>query len=263
VDQTFLADIERLSVDIEKAYNSFKLRQASALVMQLATLGNVYFDQKKPWVLIKELETKPQLITTLTCCMHCLKVLALVSSPIIPTAAGEIWEMLGIPKALDKVNFRDEVEIINSDQMKLKKPKILFSKVEDSVIEKELAQLEKIELAPVEQKLEPLKELITFDDFQKLDLRVGKILEAEKVPKSKKLLKLRIDIGFEERTIVSGIATSFPDLASLIGQKAIIVANLKPAKLMGIESQGMLLSAGETILELPKLDSSSLGSSVR
>ena len=263
VDQTFLADIERLSVDIEKAYNSFKLRQASALVMQLATLGNVYFDQKKPWVLVKEIETKPELITTLTCCLHCLKVLALVSSPIIPTAAEGIWDMLGMPKGLDKVNFRDEVEIVNSDQMKLKKPKILFSKVEDSVIEKELAQLEKIEVTPVEKKLEPLKELITFDDFQKMDLRVGKILEAEKVPKSKKLLKLKIDIGFEERTIVSGIASSFPDPASLVGQKAIIVANLKPAKLMGIESQGMLLSAGETTLELPILDSSSLGSTVR
>ncbi|MDN3504338.1 MAG: methionine--tRNA ligase [Rhabdochlamydiaceae bacterium] len=263
VDQTFLADIERLSVDIEKAYNSFKLRHASQLVMQLATLGNVYFDQKKPWVLVKELETKPQLIATLACCLHCLKVLAMVSSPIIPTAALEIWGMLGLPKALDKINFRDEVEVINSEQMKLKKPKILFSKVEDSVIQNELDLLEKANIEPIKEKLEPLKELIAFDDFQKLDLRVGKILEAVKVPKSKKLLKLKIDIGLEERTIVSGIASNFPDPSVLEGQKAIIVANLKPAKLMGIESQGMLLSAGDTILELPKLESSSLGATVR
>ena len=261
VDAQFIADIERLSKEIHDAYDSYKLRQASSLVMQLATLGNVYFDKKKPWVLIKETETKEALITTMACCLHCLKVLAMLSSPIIPDAAHKLWRLLGIETPLEMVNFHTEVETLNGEKMKLQKPEILFEKVADEWIAEEKEKLKKVS-KPIEAA-EPLKKEITFDQVEAIDLRVAQVIDAQAVPKSKKLLKLTVDLGFEKRTIVSGIAHSYSEPDALVGKKVIIVANLKPAKLMGIESQGMILAAGSKELELPSLQDMPVGSVVR
>ncbi|MCF7852950.1 MAG: methionine--tRNA ligase [Simkaniaceae bacterium] len=261
-DQAFLSQIESLAIETQHAYEHFKVRQAAGLLMQLAALGNVYFDQKKPWVLIRETEDKQALLTTMASCLHCLKVLAILSYPIIPEAALKLWDLLGINKALEMIHFRDEIETVSSNQMKLKKPTILFSKIEDDMMNQEMKHLKQVEETPSTPSYEPLKEMISFDDFQKVDLRVAQILTVENVPKSKKLLKLTVDLGFEKRTIVSGIAQSFPDIEVLIGKKILVVANLKPANLMGIESQGMILAAGEKDLDLPSLQSAHIGDRV-
>lgn len=260
IDQEFLAAIEQTTTDITHAYNAFKLRQAAQLVMHLATLGNVYFDRKKPWALIKEVSDKAQLITTLSCCLHSLKVLALVSYPIIPEAAMQLWDMLGIQVALTNVNFKATCQEVNLKVIHLKKPKRLFSKIEDHVIEEEINQLKSKEQNAQTKAQE--KALISFEQFQSMDLRVGQILSVENVPKSHKLLKLVVDIGMEKRTIVSGIAKAYADQHALIGKKVIVVANLKPAKLMGIQSEGMILAAGDDPLEIPFLVEAKVGAKV-
>ena len=129
--------------------------------------------------------------------------------------------------------------------------------IKDEVIEEEINFLKSKEKDKA--KSTSLKEAISFDDFTKLDLRVGEILAAEKVPKSKKLLKFEVDLGFEKRTIVSGIAQSYPRADQLVGMKVVVVANLKPAKLMGIKSEGMILCAGADEVELLSLAKSASG----
>jgi len=240
-DQKFLSKIKSLVETIHQAYSSFHLRKATQLIMELSTAGNVYFDAKKPWALAKDPGTHKVMQTTIGCCIECLKALALVSSPIIPIAAQKLWQMIGNATELEKQNWRQIMEKSIKAKTPLPEPEPLFKKIEDAVIEKEVEELK--QSLPTQSKYEPLKEEITFDTFQKLDLRVGEILSVEKVPKSKKLLKLSIDLGFEKRIVVSGISQFYEDPQVLVGKKVVIVANLKPAKLMGVESQGMLLVA--------------------
>ena len=250
-DQVFLDKIKNLVGEIAHAYNSFHLRKASQLIMELATCGNVYFDRKKPWVLVKDPSTTPAMQTAIGCCIECLKALALVSSPIIPATSQKLWELIGYSTELSTLNWSDIMDEPMKTGTPLPDPAPLFKKVEDEVVEKE-ENLLKENLPKPDTNYEPLKEEITFEDFAKIDLRVGEILTVESVPKSKKLLKLSVDLGFETRTIVSGISPYFEDPQTLMGKKVIIVANLKSAKLMGIESQGMLIvvNMGEKI-EMP------------
>jgi methionyl-tRNA synthetase len=254
VDVAFITNIKKLVHEIAESYDSYKLRKAASLVMEMATAGNIYFDHKKPWVMVKDLSQKEPLLTTLGLCLYALKMLSLVSLPIIPEAAGRLQAMLGIESYS---TLLEEATVLDSEQMSpTKTPTILFHKVEDAVIEEELALLKE---PPAHR---PLKEQIAFDDFQKVDLRVATILSAESVPKSKKLLLLTVDLGFEKRQIVSGIALHYENPSDLIGKKVVIVANLKPAKLMGIESQGMILACGEETLELLELKNQLAGSIV-
>jgi methionyl-tRNA synthetase len=171
--------------------------------------------------------------------------------------------MLGFQEYLPTVDIRKELKIVSFNATELKEPKILFKKIEDCVIEQEISLLQ-AELKPQQTTYEPLKQLCTIEQFDMIDLRVGQIVKAEKVEKSKKLLKLQVNLGFEVRTIVSGIALDVPVIEDLIGKKVLIVANLHPAKLMGIESQGMLLagSLGE-MFEIPSLQNLEPGSRVR
>lgn len=242
-DEHFLAKIEQLAKDAAGAYSSFRLRKASAIVMELAQLGNVYFDAKKPWVANRSAVTHQDMANTIGCCIQCLKTLALISFPIIPETAEKVWKMLGFKTALSHVKWDDVVSSPLEEGQVLPDPAILFAKVEDEVIQKEIEKLKQISAANAPAASVPLKEQISIDDVRKLDLRVAKILYVERVPKSKKMLKLTVDLGFEQRTILSGIGEKMKDITQLIGQQAIIVANLKPATLMGLESQGMILSA--------------------
>ncbi len=264
-DKEFLDGIFKLISEIENAYSNYHLRKATQFIMELAKLGNVYFDQKQPWKLKKEKEKQEELFICLNLCIKCIKALALVSSPIIPTSSQKIWEQLGYDSDLSKTNF-DEIKKLDLEAGKaLPKPSIIFSKIEDEIINLEIEKLKgsKMDENLPTKALKDLKEEITFNDFSKIDLRVGQIIEAHKVEKSKKLLKIIVDLGFEKRQIISGIAKSInPDL--LIGKKVIVVANLKPAKLMGIESQGMILAAGDDgdSLELPFIQDKDIGSIV-
>lgn len=258
-DRAFLASVKQSAAESAKAYESFSLREASHCFMQLATKGNVYFDSCKPWALVKDSTKQQQLAACLYCCIECLKTLALVASPIIPDSAQKLWIMLGFKDSIEKSSFAELLakELVLNE--KLPKPDILFKHVEDEQIAAELAILEKLKVSnegkKVIRSLESLKALIEFPDFLKVDLRIGKIIEAERVPKSKKILKLKVDLGFEQRTIASGIGEGRESLDSLIGMQVIVVANLKPASIMGITSEGMLVACkNENGLFLPTCD---------
>jgi len=262
IDQTFLEKINEVVQQINEAYEGFRLRRASQLMMELAGIGNAYFDAKKPWSDAKQSETRARMETTLACCFECLKSLALVSSPIIPETAQKVWQMLGESTPLSEQKWDEIVNRRLQSGQKLGEPMILFQKIEDSEIEAEVAKLhEKAEAAKPKEYV-PLKTAITIDELDKVDLRIGIVLKAEPVPKSKKLLKLSVDLGFEIRTIVSGIS-QFYDVENLVGKRVVVVANLKPATLMGIQSQGMVLAGSDgPSLEVLSINSLSPGSTV-
>jgi len=252
IDQEFLKNVQRLVQEAGLAYSSFKVRQASQVIMELAQLGNAYFDNKHPWKDAKDPSIRSRMETTIHCCLQSLKALALISLPIIPNVAEQLAQMIGYS---NKTFFDLGWDQIQKEGLPightLPKPAILFQRVEDEAIQQELAKLNQMAAAAKakenakEKVLAPLKETISIDEVRQLDLRVGKVLEAERVPKSKKLLKLLVDIGLENRTIVSGIGESYKP-EEVRGLFVIVVANLKPATLMGVTSQGMLLAGDKT-----------------
>lgn len=272
IDREFLQNIQDIAKQSAENFDQFKLRKGSQLVMELAQLGNIYFDAKRPWHDAKNEETKLRMKTTLACCLECLKTLALLSFPIIPETAEKVWKMLGYSEPLQEKGWKQ----ILADKMPagraLPPSAILFQKIEDEQIEEEIEKLKKLSLAhekktqeafaQANHQIAPLKPLVTIDEFKKLDLRIATICHAEPVPKSKKLLKLQIDIGLEKRTLVSGIAERYrPE--EIIGRRVVVVANLQPATLMGIQSEGMVLAAKQPgILELLFVDECSPGSDV-
>lgn len=237
IDKEFLDKIGALAQEAQEAYGSFRLRRASQIVMELAQAGNIYFDAKKPWVAARSALTLHETQTTIACCLECLKALALLSCPIIPEAAQKLWSLLGYHTPLAKERWAHVLAEPIPEDITLPKPQILFAKIEDEVIMREIDTLHKM------KESVPESNQISIDDVRKLDLRVGKILHVERVPQSKKLLKLSVQLENEERTVVSGIGEKMDDLSLLIGKHIILVANLKPARLMGIESQGMVLAA--------------------
>ncbi|MBS0585271.1 MAG: methionine--tRNA ligase [Verrucomicrobia bacterium] len=260
-DNTFLAKLEEMALDIKNHYEHFQLRRVALLLMELSHLANTYFDHKKPWVLLKEKENREALETCLHICLIAIRTMALVAFPILPESAEKIWKMLGNTTSLGVQNWSLVMKEELTVGKELPEPKPLFAKIEDEQIEKESAKLQKT-LTP-EVAVAPKKAEIVYDDFSKLDLRVGKIEHVEKVAKSEKLLKLSIDLGFEKRTIVSGIALHFKEIEKLLGKQVIVVANLKPVKLMGITSEGMVLAAHDGgLLELPTLADLPPGSTV-
>lgn len=269
IDSEFLQNIQQLVTQASECYANFKIRRASQVVMELAQLGNIYFDSKKPWLDAKQLETRSRMETTIACCLDCIKAMALISFPIIPNAAEAIWNLLGYSTSLYECGWQSVAEKSIPKGQKLAEPKILFQRIEDSRIQEEINKLHMLSQKKTHQpvdikevKLEPLKECIDINTVKQLDLRVGIILEAEAVAKSKKLLKLKIDIGFEVRTIVSGIALSYKP-EEIIGKKVVVVANLKPATLMGVESQGMILAGHHGAdLEMLTLSDLAIGSIV-
>lgn len=254
VDLQFLDDIKRLVKQAEESYSNFKLRAASQTIMELAQLGNVYFDRKRPWQDAKDPSTVPAMNNTIACCLECIKALALISSPIIPETADRVWKMLGFESTLEQQSWQNIASQHIPEGQVLRKPEILFQKIEDTQIEQEVAKLHTMSQQQQQQQAQPqiisqapippLKAEIDIDDVRKVDLRVGIILAAVPVPKSKKLLQLQVDIGIEKRTIVAGIS-QFYQPEALVGKRVIVVANLKPATLMGVQSHGMLL-AGST-----------------
>lgn len=249
VDQRFLENLNLLTEQAAVCYRNFQLRKVTQTLMELAQVANTYFDAEKPWKLSKDPDLKPRLNTVMALCLECIQRLALIASPLIPTSAQKIWELLGFTSQLEKASWEQIVKTpLPVGQIFLTSTP-LFCKVEDATIEEEIAKLGSMS-AP-SSSYPPLKESIAFEDFEKLDLRTAKILQAEPVPKSKKLLKIKVDLGFEKRTIVSGIAAHYQP-EELVGKTVLVVANLKPAKLMGIESQGMILAASlDQDLELP------------
>jgi methionyl-tRNA synthetase len=262
IDREFMKEIKRLSQEMADCYEHFHLRKACQTLMELSQVANGYFDMKKPWIMVKE-GISPAVCIAL--CLNCIKTLALMASPLIPEAAQKIWHMLGEESDLAKESWAHVEAMELSPGQQLREPHVLFRRVEDEEIALQVELLGKAlsKKAPVKETAHgALKPTIAFEQFTSLDLRVGEVLEAVKVPKSKKLLKLLVDLGFEKRTIVSGIALTYAP-EELVGKKVVIVANLAPATIMGIESQGMVLAAGhDSLLELPQIQNLPPGSSV-
>ncbi len=221
---------------ISKSLKRFRFREASQSMMKLARVGNKYLADEEPWKLIK---TNPKRVATI---MHTTAQiaagLAIVSEPFLPHTASKLRTMLGMK---EKIFWNDIQKVILTSTHRINKPVLLFEKIDDAKIEAQLDKLKKTET--ITQA--PIKEEINFDDFAKIDLRVGLITAAEKMKKADKLLILTVDLGHEKRTIISGIASSFsPD--EVVGKQVTVVANLAPRRLRGVESQGMILMTEDT-----------------
>jgi len=264
-DQQFLQDIKDLFKQAEEGYETFRLRKVVQVLMEMAQRANIYFDQKKPWVLKKDPAKQQELETVLHACLQAIQALTVVASPLIPDAVAAIWKML------DSKPLTWDQAFLPITAKQLPPPTTLFRKIEDEEIAKEIENLhhlhKKVKKMTIEEQTQeqtylPLKPEVTIDQVSLLDLRVAEVLSAERVPKSKKLLKLQVNLGFEKRQIVAGIGASI-DPESLPGKKVVIVANLKPAQLMGIESQGMILAGGNDTLEIPSILSLNPGDPVK
>jgi methionyl-tRNA synthetase len=222
--------------------DAVKLRDAQAEFINIARAGNKYLADTEPWKLIKtdEESVKQIMFDAIQICAK----LAIAAAPFLPHTAIKLKVMLGDENLNWSSLFNENILLKNHQ---LGKHEILYKQVDDEEIQKQLDRLEAIKLAnsqqPEANSLTDLKPDINYEDFEKIDLRVGKILEAEKVPKADKLLKLTVDLGFEKRTILSGIAEYYQP-EELVGKLVTVVANLAPRKIRGIESQGMLLMAG-------------------
>lgn len=222
--------------------DAVKLRDAQAEFINIARAGNKYLADTEPWKLIKtdEESVKQIMFDAIQICAK----LAIAAAPFLPHTAIKLKVMLGDENLNWSSLFNENILLKNHQ---LGKHEILYKQVDDEEIQKQLDRLEAIKLANSQQPeangLTDLKPDINYEDFEKIDLRVGKILEAEKVPKADKLLKLTVDLGFEKRTILSGIAEYYKP-EELVGKLVTVVANLAPRKIRGIESQGMLLMAG-------------------
>lgn len=226
--------------------DKFTFRAALAEVLSLARAGNKFFDDQAPW---KSLESNRELCChSIRICLELLKTLAAISYPFLPDTAERTWKMLGFGSLdISTIKWAEIGNVKFSDSEKLPEPEPLFNRIDAKQVAAEKNKLG--DGKPVEKKKQPaappaFKKAINIDDFGKLDLRVAKILEAEPVQGSMKMLKLQVDLGIEKRQIVAGIA-KFYKPEDLVGKLVIVVANLQPKKLMGLESQGMVLCAGD------------------
>ncbi len=230
---------------------AYRFREALFEVIALARIGNGYMQKKEPWIVAKQVAENPAAQQQINNCLHlCLQLtanLAILAQPFLPFTAKKICHLL---KVVDKI-----LDWENAGSLKLlsvgytlRAPELLFRKIEDEEIAAQIqklndaAQIKKMETTPTTSTIAPLKPEIVFDDFAKIDLRVGTIVAASKVEKADKLLQLSVDLGFETRTIVSGIAQHF-EPESIVGKQVTVVVNLAPRKMRGIESNGMILMA--------------------
>ena len=240
VDEKAIAEFKDVKEKVEQYLNVFKFREAQKEAMNLARIGNKYITECEPW---KVWKTDPKRVETiLNISLQLVANLAIAFEPFLPFSSEKLRKMINMP------NF-EWTQLGSTDLLKagtqLGEPELLFEKIEDEVIEKQLQKLADTKKANEEASYQaaPIKPEVSFDDFEKLDIRVGHILNCEKVKKSKKLLKFTIDDGSGvERTICSGIAAYY-EPEQLIGKDVLFVANFAPRKMMGIESQGMILSA--------------------
>jgi methionyl-tRNA synthetase len=207
--------------------------------MNLARLGNKYLADEEPWKVIKVDEERVKTIMNIA--LQISASLAVLSEPFLPFTSIKLKGILNIENDLSW-NDVSEKEILLPANHQINKAELLFAKIEDQEIQAQLDKLQATKTAneQANKVVEPQKETIEFDDFTKLDMRVGTIVEAIKMPKTKKLLQLKVDVGIDVRTIVSGIAESFKP-EDIIGQQVTVLCNLAPRKLRGVESQGMIL----------------------
>lgn len=237
-DEKVLEEIKKTSDNISKLILEYRLRESLFELMNLARTGNKYLADQEPW---KVYTTDPERVkTVLYVSLEITAALAYLCSPFLPNTSEKLLGMLNLPAK--KWNDIYGKRLLTAGHQ-LGKSSLLFEKIEDEAIEKQIQKLQNTKMNNVvAPSIVPQKTITSFDDFQKMDIRVGTILTAERIPKTDKLLKLTIDTGIDQRTVVSGIAASY-DPEKIIGQQVSILVNLEPRKIKGIESQGMILMA--------------------
>ena len=240
-DQAALDEFKDVKDRVERLLEQFKFRDAQFEAMNLARIGNKYITDCEPW---KVWKTDPKRCETiLNICLQLTANLAIAFEPFLPFSSQKLRQML----AIDSFEWEQlgATDLLPAGHQ-LGEPSLLFEKIDDDVIQRQLDKLEATKKAneAAAHKAAPIKDTVSFDDFEKLDIRVGLVKACEKVKKSKKLLQFTIDDGSgTDRTILSGIAAFYDDPSALVGRRILFVANFAPRKMMGIESQGMILSA--------------------
>ncbi|NGM60565.1 methionine--tRNA ligase [Sphingobacterium sp. SGG-5] len=238
-DNRVFADLAKYPVLIEQSLANYRFREALNHFMNAARLGNKYLADEEPWKVIKQDEERVK--TVLNVATQIVGNLAILAQPFLPKTATTLFEMLDLPQQNWANAGRHD---LLAEGHQLGEVQLLFEKITDEQVDFQLQKLTaaKADNAVVEVEATPAKANITFDDFMKLDIRIGTILEAEKVAKTKKLLKLKIDTGIDQRTVVSGIAEYFSP-EEIVGKQVSILVNLEPREIKGIQSQGMILMA--------------------
>ena len=245
VDKEIFIQIKELTEKIEQSLERYRFREAQQELMNIARLGNKYLADEEPWKLIKTDEQRVE--TIMYVALQIATALAIVSEPFLPFTSQKLKKMLRFDD-MDILPTWENVFVSDSlikSGHQIGTSQLLFEKIEDEVIQKQIDKLENSKKENMQaisnsKEIAPQKELISYEDFAKMDIRIGTILEAEKMPKADKLLILKVDTGIDQRTIVSGIAQSF-DPKEIVGKKVTVLVNLAPRKLRGVESQGMIL----------------------
>ena len=239
-DEKTLTELKAYPSVIESSIERYRFREALSEMMNVARLGNKYLADEEPWKLIK---TEPERVQTqMYVALQIAASLAVLSEPFLPHTSAKLKEMLATDEQLSWQHLADTSDYLAANHQ-IGKAQHLFTKIEDETIQKQIDKLiatKKMNQTEKSTAVEPQKDTCEFDDFTKIDLRVGTIVEAEKMPKADRLLVLKVDTGIDVRTIVSGIAEHFAP-EEVIGKKVTVLTNLAPRKLRGVESQGMLL----------------------
>lgn len=242
VDKETLAELKKYPEIISSSLERYRFREAGQELMNLARLGNKYLADEEPWKVIKEDEQRVKTIMFLA--LQIATGLAVLSEPFLPFTSDKLKNILAVRSSAVETSWNDvsSKETLLPSGHQINKAELLFRKIEDTEIQAQLDKLEATKKANQQENktLMPQKDTITFDDFSKLDMRVGTIVEAEKMAKTKKLLVLKVDTGLDVRTIVSGIAESFTP-EEVVGKKVTVLINLAPRALRGVESEGMIL----------------------
>jgi methionyl-tRNA synthetase len=247
VDVETLNALKQFPETISSSIERYRFREAGQELINLARLGNKYLADEEPWKVIKQDEERVK--TIMFVALQIATGLAVLSEPFLPFTSGKLKSILNVTSSVAELCWQDisTNDVLLPSGHKISKAELLFRKVEDQEIEAQLAKLEATKKAneQMNKAIEPQKDTITFDDFSKLDMRVGTIIEAEKMAKAKKLLVLKVDTGLDVRTIVSGIAESFTP-EEIVGKQVTVLVNLAPRALRGVESEGMILMTEDT-----------------
>jgi methionyl-tRNA synthetase len=238
-DKSTIEELPKLKASIEKNLESFRFRDALREMMNIARLGNKYLADSEPWKIYK---TNPHRVATiLNVSLQICANIAILAEPFLPFTSEKLRRMLSTSAA--GWTKSGNINLLPVGHQ-IEKAELLFEKIEDDVVESQLAKLKstKMENQAKAKPIEPQKGTITFDDFTKMDIRISTVLAAERVPKTKKLLKLEIDTGIDKRTIVSGIAEFFKP-EDVVGRQVCVLVNLEPRKIRGVLSHGMILMA--------------------
>ncbi len=268
VDEQVLTEMRAYPEVIASSIERYRFREALGEMMNVARLGNKYLADEEPWKIVKD---NPERVKTqLFVALQIVTALAVVAEPFLPFTAARLRQMLGMHPTPEGVNDWDEVakpQHILAPGTQLGASELLFTKIEDGDIQKQIDKLEATKNANKAENtnVEPQKDLIQYDDFAKMDIRTGTILEAEKMPKANKLLVLKVDTGIDVRTIVSGIAEHFSP-EEVVGKQVTVLVNLAPRALRGVESQGMILmtqdAEGKLVFVNPDRDGVANGATI-